>query len=304
MKKLCVIGSLNIDLTITIPRFHLPGESITGSDFQTFTGGKGGNQAVALARLGADVMMSGMLGDDANGRMYLEVLRREGVNTDAVMLTKDAPTGVALIEVDQSSGDNRIAVAPGANLCADRAFADAVFEKISLCDIFLFQLEIPIDTVVLLAKRLCDAGKTIILDPAPAAPMPDELIRCVDYITPNETELSFFTSQSANDDASTERAARILLSRGAKAVIAKMGKRGAMLVSDQVLRAPGFLVRAIDTTAAGDSFNAGFAYAKAMDMAESEALRFGNAVAAISTTQMGAQAAMCTAQKAYDLMSN
>lgn len=302
MKKLCVIGSLNVDLTITIPRFHAPGESIIGSDFHTFTGGKGGNQAVALGRLGAEVSMVGMLGDDENGRLYLRKLAAERVDASLVGVSS-VPTGVALIEVDASSGDNRIAVAAGANNEISRAHIDRVWSQMLACDVFLLQLEMPMDTVCYVTERLHAAGKTVVLDPAPAQPLPETLLRCADYITPNETELSLITQQPTGTLEEIRAAAAALRARGAKAVVAKMGARGSMLFREDELYDPGFRVQAVDTTAAGDSFNAGFAYALAQGLSEARALELGNAVGALATTSMGAQAAMPGMDRARQLIA-
>lgn len=293
MKKLCVIGSLNVDLTITIPRFHAPGETITGSGFATYTGGKGGNQAVALGRLGADVAMCGMVGDDANGRMYLNTLARERVDTSLIGQSENQPTGVALIEVESASGNNRIALNPGANHELDVAFAQRYLDRLLKYDIFLMQLEIPLETVTYLAARLHAAGKTVVLDPAPAVPLSDGLIAAADYITPNETELSILTGMPTGSREQIERAAAQLILRGSRRVVAKMGAAGALLFGeDKPLFVPGFQVNAVDTTAAGDSFNAGFAMALALGLDPLECMQTANATGALSTTRMGAQAAM------------
>ena len=297
MGKICVIGSLNIDLTVSVPRFHQPGETIFGTDFRTYTGGKGGNQAVAAAKLGADVTMVGCLGDDANSGIYRSLLRSLNIR-DRVETVPGVPSGVALIEVD-SSGENRIAVVPGANGSVSEEQIGRNMEIISACDIVLMQLEIPLKTVAYAAERIRAAGKTLILDPAPAAPLPDELLTCADYITPKETELAILSGRGTGTEEEIEAAARGLLSRGCRNVIAKMGSRGAMLVSASGTEMmPGFSVRAVDTTAAGDSFNAGFAAALSEGRSVPEAIRFANAVGALSTTAVGAQGAMPTREEA------
>lgn len=291
MKKICVIGSLNIDLTASVPRFNVLGETIFGTDFQTFTGGKGGNQAVAAAKLGADVCMLGKLGNDANGGIWRQLMQDLKI-TDRVETAEGHPSGVALIEVDPK-GENRIIVISGANMQVDRDQIDRNWDALMAYDIFLFQLEIPLETVLYAAKRLHEAGKTVILDPAPAAPLPDELISNVDYITPNETELATLCSCSTEDIDEVKAAAGTLLARGCGNVIAKMGGRGAMLVNPEgAVLVPGFKVNAVDTTAAGDSFNAGLAVALADGLSGADAIRFANAVGAISTTAVGAQGAM------------
>ncbi|MBQ8654989.1 MAG: ribokinase [Clostridia bacterium] len=302
VKTICVAGSLNVDLTISLPRFHQPGETITGTSFCTYTGGKGGNQAIAAARLGAQVMMTACVGRDSHGDMYLETLAREGVDTSCVRRAEEEATGVALIEVD-ASGENRIAIAPGANACVDRAWIDRCEEDMARCGCCLLQLEIPMDTVLHTAERMHRRGVTVILDPAPAVPLPDELCRYVDLLTPNETELALLTGMSAGTDDQVLEAARTLLARGVKAVAAKLGSRGCMYVDqERVIRAEGFRVDAVDTTAAGDSFNAGLAVGLAQGLPMAEALRLANAVGALSTTGFGAQGAMPAMAQAKELM--
>ncbi len=292
MKKLCVIGSLNVDLTIRVPRFHVPGETITGEDFKTYAGGKGGNQAVASAKLGADTLMAACLGDDQNAQFYRSVLAESGVDARGVGADASVPSGVALIEVDPS-GENRIALVPGANASMTPARVDAVWPFLADRDIFLFQLEIPLETIEYAARRLHEAGKTVLLDPAPARPLPDALLACADFITPNETELSLLSGMPADTPDQAVAAARSLIQRGARAVLAKRGRHGAMLITaGEVIAIPGFTVKAVDTTAAGDSFNAGFAVALAQDLPLPQAVRFANAVGALSTTAHGAQGAM------------
>lgn len=291
-KKICVVGSLNVDLTIRLPHFHQPGETVTAKSIHTYAGGKGGNQAVAASRLTDDVMMAGILGDDENGRFYRETLRKNKVNMDCLATDNHTPSGTAIIEVDDC-GENRIAIVPGTNGLVDKAFVDHMLPKMMEYDIFLLQYEIDIDTVTYLAHILHDAGKCIILDPAPAAPTPSELYHSIDYITPNMTELSMLTGMPVESKEQVIAAAHELLSRGVKAVIAKMGSKGCMYVdAESEIYTEAFSVCTVDTTAAGDSYNAGFAVALAEGMPLKQALRFANAVAALSTTGAGAQGAM------------
>lgn len=303
MQKLCVIGSLNIDLTIRTPHFPLPGESIIGTDFATYTGGKGGNQAIAAARLGGDLLLVARLGADQYESMYRTTLDENGVDTSGLLIDPQSSSGVALIVVD-TTGENSIVLAPGANMRFDRSQIDACWPMIAQRDIFLFQLEIPMDTILYAAARLHAAGKTVILDPAPAQPLPDPLFSCVDYLTPNETELALLTGLPTETDAQAVTAAQSLLKKGVQCVIAKRGTKGAMLVTqDRHAAISGFAVNAVDTTAAGDSFNAGFAVALAQDKPLAEAVRFANAVGALSTTAAGAQAAMPTMSQAMALLA-
>ncbi len=292
MKKLCVIGSLNMDLVATVDRFPKPGETITGRDFGTYPGGKGANQAVAAGRLGADVRMVGKVGDDLYGRQYLKVLNENGVSTDGVGIQPATSTGVAVIEVD-GSGENHIVIIAGANGKVDREYIDQKLEYLMECDIFLFQLEIPLDTVMYAMNLLKSEGKVIIFDPAPAAKLPDGIFPLVDYITPNETELQVLTGMSVAEEGDILKGAAQLLEKGVKVVVAKAGKNGAYIADGKSFtHIPGFSVEVVDTTAAGDSFNAGLAFALSRRKDLIESVRFANAVGALSTTAKGAQGAM------------
>lgn len=291
-RDICVFGSLNVDLTVRMARFHAPGETVTGASFATYTGGKGGNQAVAAARLGTNVHLAACLGQDANADLYMAALKKEGIAAEGVSMLAEESSGVAVIEVDDQ-GENRIVVVPGANACLDAAAARSRVELLTGCSILLLQLETPLDGVIEAARIAHEAGKTVILDPAPARLIPDELLKMCDYITPNETELSTLTSQGVETDEEALSACRVLLARGAKAVLHKRGARGALLVdSERVLPVMGYRVHALDTTAAGDTFNAGFAAGLSEGLGIEDAIKLANAAAAISTTAHGAQTAM------------
>lgn len=303
-KKICVLGSLNIDLTVSMERFHQPGETVTGLDFNTFTGGKGGNQAVAAARLGGEVYMVGCVGEDAHGDLYLNTLKKEGVNTDFVEKTDEVSTGVALIEVDQA-GENRIVVVPGANHAVTTDLVSRSLEAIQNSGVMLLQLETPIESVTHAAAIAKRNGLKVILDPAPARPLSDALLYLCDYITPNETELATLTGLPTDTEEDAIFACSKLIKRGVKAVLHKRGAKGSMLVTKDGARMfPGFRVDAVDTTAAGDTFNAGFAAGLAMDMPVDDAVRLANAAGALSTTGLGAQAAMPDLYSACGLVEN
>lgn len=288
-----VIGSLNVDLTVTTQRFHQPGETVEGTSFQTYPGGKGGNQAVAAARLGASVRMAGCLGRDENGAFYRRVLSQQGINAAAVLDVEEA-TGVALIQVD-ARGENRIVVVPGANAKATRHCVNLALADHDSTGIALLQLEIPLDSVIHAAGELQSRGIIVVLDPAPAQELPRELYASLDFITPNRSELAVLARMPTDTLDNVKKAAARLLEYGAKAVVAKLGADGCLFMDGQTtLNEPGFSVRVMDTTAAGDSFNAGLAYALATGDAIPHALRFANAVGALSTTAAGAQAAMPT----------
>lgn len=293
-RRLCVIGSLNVDLTVSIPRFHQPGETVFGTAFATYPGGKGGNQAVAAARLGADVLLCGRLGDDPHGRLYRQSLAGEGIDTAGVVTDPVAATGVALIEVD-AAGENRIAVVPGANMAVDRAQIDALMPQLLARDIFLLQLELDLDVTAYVARALRTAGKTVLLDPGPApgGPLPEGLLAAADYLLPNRHELAALSGMPTDTAAQVQAAARALLAQGPRAILAKRGARGCLYVTaDDVQAIPPFPVATVDTTAAGDSFAGGFAAALAWGAQPADAAYFASAVAALSTTGQGAQGAM------------
>ena len=292
MQSICVIGSLNTDLVAAVEALPRPGQTLTGRDFRTFPGGKGANQAVALGRLGAPVTMVGKVGDDAYGRAYLEVLAKEGVKADGVAVEPGTASGIAVIEVE-ASGENSIVIIPGANGTVDPAFLDRQQAIILRNDIFLLQLEIPMAATLHALALLRKAGKTVILDPAPATTLSDEMLALPDFLTPNETELDTLAGTRTSGPEDLPRVAGLLLDRGANTVVVKAGKHGAVLVRrDGAVRVPGFAVNAVDTTAAGDSFNAGLAFSLARGTDLAGAVRFANAVGALSTTALGAQAAM------------
>lgn len=304
MKKLCVIGSLNMDLVTKVENFPKPGETIVGESFKTFPGGKGANQAVALGRLGAEVFMIGKVGDDIYGTEYLEVLKNNNVNQAGIQIEKGISSGVAVIQVSDK-GENNIVVIPGANGKVDIKYIESKWNILDEADIFLFQLEIPMATVIDTIKKLKAKGKTIILDPAPAIKLPEEIFKYIDYITPNETEIEALTGKSVEDEKDLKEAAQILIDKGVKNVIAKLGSKGAAVIHKvEYKKIPGFKVNPVDTTAAGDSFNAGFAFALAEGKELEECVRFGNAVGAISTTALGAQEAMPSYESVMSFIAN
>lgn len=292
MKKICVFGSLNIDMTLFVPHFNLPGETVTGTDMAIFTGGKGGNQAVACARLGAPTRMIGCLGDDANGAMYYNRLIEEGVDVSGTTVCAGVTSGMALIEV-VPSGENRIALSVGANGRLTPEVARAHEAAIAECGVYLTQLENPLDAIVEGLSIARAHGLKVVLDPAPARPLPDGIFALCDIVTPNETELAILTGMPTDTPEQAVAAARVLIGRGAKTVLNKRGAAGVLLITERECRMlPGFKVDAVDTTAAGDSFNAGLAVGLAEDLPIDEAIRLANAVGALSTTRAGAQPAM------------
>ncbi len=310
MARYCVVGSLNMDMVTRVERFPLPGESLRGLSFSIFPGGKGANQAVALARLGARVEMVGALGDDVLGARYRKVLGEAGVGMRGLGEVAGVSTGSASIEV-AATGENKIIVVAGANEGVNLAFLAGKKALIEEADILLLQLEVPLESVVQAARMAHEAGKIVILDPAPAQDIPAGLYPFVSVITPNETEAAILTGCDTKDEAGIARAGAVLLDRGARFVVIKAGGRGAYLVEKSGLsRVPGYPVKVVDTVAAGDSFNAGLAFALG-DLSSSKvlsreailaALPFANAVGGLSTTKEGAQSAMPSRAEAEALM--
>ena len=302
MKKCAVIGSINMDMVLSVPRFPAAGETLTGGNFQTVPGGKGANQAVALGRLGAPVRMAGRVGDDAFGRRYLDHFRQNGVDVRAVDAVAGTATGVADILVN-AAGENCIVIAPGANGLCDLEWLDRALEATADCEIFLLQLEIPLDTVAEAVRRLRKMGKTILLDPAPAVPLPEDVLSAVDFLTPNETELKAVTA-GLSEDAGIEERVRHLVGGSGRVVVHKRGADGAYIgTRDGIEHVPGFSVRAVDTTAAGDTFNAGLAAGLAMGWPLRDAVRLANAAGALAVTAYGAQEGMPSLEQAQALMA-
>lgn len=309
MPDILVVGSLNTDLVVRAPRFPQPGETISGGDLQVIPGGKGANQAVAAARLGASVSMLGRVGKDNFGDLLLNNLKSNHVDSQLVQ-RDDASTGTAIIIVD-SNGQNSIVLSAGANgkvTSADIAsFPDH--------KLLLLQLEIPLETVLSAAQRAHENGLRVILNPAPAQQIPDALIALADFIIPNETELGLLTGLPVNDINSTEEAARKLLEQGAQNVIVTLGSKGALIVTPtQVTHVDAYTVNVVDTTAAGDAFIGGFATkllesdsllsnVQEQSLALQRAVRYGCACGALATTKFGAQPSLPTKEDVERFMS-
>jgi ribokinase len=292
-KPIVVVGSINMDFVVTAPRIPSVGETLPGSGFQTHFGGKGANQAVAVARLGYPVAMIGMIGSDAIGEQLKSGLRDVGVDVDAVGIVEGS-SGVASITVSDA-GENAIVVVPGANARVSPEYLDRHEELIGNAGMVLAQLEIPLETVAHLAAFCARHRVPMILDPAPARDLPAEILEKVEWFTPNQTEATFYAGAGSTDDLrSPEQSVARLRSLGCRGIVLKMGGQGAYVVSpDGSARGvQAFPVKAIDTTAAGDAFNGGFATALMLGASPFESARFGGAVAAISVTRAGAQTAM------------
>jgi ribokinase len=290
MSRILVIGSSNTDMVIKTEKLPAPGETILGGKFLMNPGGKGANQAVAAARLGGKVTFVAKRGNDLFGNQAVGLLMREGIHTQYIVKDMELPSGVALITVD-STGENSIVVAPGANgNLLQEDIPTAVFETTKY-EILLLQLEIPINTVEYSAVAASEKGIKVILNPAPARRLSDNLLMHTWLITPNETEAEIITGVKITDIPSAEKAAEIIMKRGAKNVIITLGEAGAYIKSENFTGLiPGIKVIPVDTTAAGDVFNGALAVALSEGKALNEAVVFANKAASISVTRMGAQA--------------
>lgn len=285
---LTVAGSINIDHVIRLPQFPRPGETLTGRDYRIVPGGKGANQAVAAARAGAATRLVACVGEDALAGSLVAGFAADGIDTTAIDTVAGVNTGVALIQVNDN-GENTIALAAGAN----GELTPARLERHSAalnCEQLLLQLEIPLDTNLAAARAAKAQGARVVLNPAPARSLPDELLALVDLITPNETEAEQLTGVAVSDDAGAAAAAEALHAKGIDTVIITLGARGVWLSErGQGRRVPGFSVQAVDTTAAGDTFNGALVAALQQGRPLAQAVRFAQAAAAISVTRPGAQ---------------
>lgn len=290
--RIVVVGSLNMDLVITVARRPAPGETLLGESFGMFIGGKGFNQAVAAARMGANVHMVGRLGRDDFGQQLLRALADEGIDSGAVTHDDAHGTGVAVPIID-AQGDNSIIVVPGANMQLSPADIERATDVIAEADAVLLQLEVPLAAVTRAAELAHAAGVRVLLNPAPARPLPDDLLRLVDILLPNESETQILTGVHVADDQSVERAADALLGRGVGVVVLTLGARGALFADGaQRVRIPGYVVPVVDTTAAGDAFCGVLAVQLALGQPLEQAVRWANAAGALTTTVLGAEPAI------------
>ncbi|MGQ9493557.1 MAG: ribokinase [Anaerolineae bacterium] len=300
MAKVVVVGSSNTDMVVQVPHIPAPGETVLGGEFIMAAGGKGANQAVAAARLGAQVTLVARVGQDVFGERALAGFRQEGIVVQHIAVDPEAASGVALIFVD-ASGENSIAVAPGANARLTPQDVQQAKEVIEAADVLLLQLETPLETVRQAAEIAQRAGVRVVLNPAPAQPLPADVLALVDVLTPNEGEVSLLARQQlvqATTLADAEASARCLIEQGVKVVIVTLGARGALIVTPDFQQlVPGFAVDVVDTTAAGDAFNGGLAVALADGKSLAEAVRFANACGALAATKMGAQPSLPTANE-------
>lgn len=281
-----------MDLVVKSARIPAVGETILGGDFIMTPGGKGANQAVAAAKLGADVCLVAKLGEDVFAEQSLNNFKTAAINTEYVTSSKEAPSGVALIAVDQA-GNNMIVVAPGANQQLSPDDIEAAKSAIASSRALVAQLEVPLETVESAGRVAKASGVTFILDPAPAQELSPGFLGLVDVLTPNETEAQILTGIEVTDEDSARAAAKDLLKRGAGAVILTMGAKGYLLATgDRTEFVPALKVAAVDTTAAGDAFTGALAVGLARGKTLAEAAAFANHVGALSVTRMGAQSSM------------
>ncbi|MBN1305462.1 MAG: ribokinase [Anaerolineales bacterium] len=289
--KIVEVGSLNMDLVVRVPKIPSPGETILGGSFMTFPGGKGANQAVAAARLGAQVTMVGCVGDDAFGSEMVKTLTNEEINSDYIFVHPDEATGVALIQVNEN-GQNSIAVAPGANLQLTSSDVEKALQSISEIDVLAMPLEIPLETVYAAAKLASQRGVKVLMNPAPAQVLEKDVLQFVDILLPNEHEAALMSGmrylETIND---TRRAAEKLLALGPKYVVVTLGSQGAGIFSEtgQETFIPAYPVDVIDTTAAGDCFVGALAVCLCEGKSIEASAEFANAAAAVSVTVAGAQ---------------
>jgi ribokinase len=295
--RICVVGSANVDLISYAPRLPKLGETLTGTRFATGFGGKGANQAVMAAKLGAEVAMVTMLGDDVFGRDYLQNFQRVGIDTTFVGVSDAASTGVAPIWVDESSGNNAIVIVPGTNFLLTPADVEAAKDVITRADVLVCQWEIPLDCVVTAFAIARAAGVTTVFNPAPAQPeVPTELLATTDVFCPNESETELLTGMSVASLDDVEAAARSLLARGVRRVVCTLGERGSLLVSeDEVVHVPTERVDALDTTGAGDAFVGSLAFFVARGLALPDAMQRAGRIATLSVLKPGTQSSFPSA---------
>lgn len=288
-EKLVVLGSINADHILNLNNFPTPGETVIGQDYQVAFGGKGANQAVAAGRSGADITFIACVGSDSTGREINQQLASDGIDTSAIYAIADTTTGVALIFVN-SDGENVIGIHAGANASLTPALVQQQEQKISEAAVLLMQLESPLETVLAAAKMAHQHQTKVILNPAPACELSDELLSLLYMITPNETEAEKLTGIRVETDEDAARAADVLHKKGIDIVIITLGSRGVWLSNKgRGQRIPGFRVKAIDTIAAGDTFNGALVTALLEDKPMETAIRFAHAAAAIAVTRKGAQ---------------
>lgn len=292
MKKIIVIGSSNVDMVVRTSHLPAPGETILGGEFFMNQGGKGANQAVAIKRLGGNLIFMAKLGNDVLGRQSVGYFKKEGIDTRYIALDKDSASGVALISVDDHA-ENSIVVASGANMLLNEQDVDKMLEEMCEGDILLMQLEIPLQTVEYAARKAFGKGVKVVLNPAPARSLPKELFRHLYMVTPNRIEAEMLTGIKIANDADVEKVAEEICAMGVKNVIITLGSKGCLIREEGVsYRIDAFKVEPIDTTAAGDTFNGALCVGLSEGMDLKQAAVMASKASSIAVTRMGAQSSI------------
>ena len=305
MSHIVIVGSLNMDLVVRVPHMPEPGETVLGVGFQQIPGGKGANQAVGAARMGAKVTIIGRIGSDDFGRELTENLSREGIDISNVTVDENEPSGIAMITVDEQ-GQNSIVVASGANMALTPEEIRSAWQNINDIDVVVMPLEIPLGCIEEAVRLAVQDNVKVVLNPAPAQKLSDELLGNIDVLVPNENETTLLTGLSIESIAEAETAAKKLLDKGSKAVVLTLGSRGALLVRNEIpaeIIAP-FEVEVVDTTAAGDAFVAALSVGISDQLSLEDAVYQANAAGALAVTRMGAQPCMPTQSEVQELLEN
>lgn len=292
MKKIIVIGSSNVDMVVRTSHLPAPGETILGGEFFMNQGGKGANQAVAIKRLGGNLIFMAKLGNDVLGRQSVGYFKKEGIDTRYIALDEDSASGVALISVDDHA-ENSIVVASGANMLLNEQDVDKMLEEMCEGDILLMQLEIPLQTVEYAARKAFGKGVKVVLNPAPARSLPKELFRHLYMVTPNRIEAEMLTGIKIANDADVEKVAEEICAMGVKNVIITLGSKGCLIREEGVsYRIDAFKVEPVDTTAAGDTFNGALCVGLSEGMDLKQAVVMASKASSIAVTRMGAQSSI------------
>ena len=292
MKKIIVIGSSNVDMVVRTSHLPAPGETILGGEFFMNQGGKGANQAVAIKRLGGNLIFMAKLGNDVLGRQSVDYFKKEGIDTKYITLDENSASGVALISVDDHA-ENSIVVASGANMLLNEQDVDKMLEEMCEGDILLMQLEIPLQTVEYAARKAFGKGVKVVLNPAPARSLPKELFRHLYMVTPNRIEAEMLTGIKIANDADVEKVAEEICAMGVKNVIITLGSKGCLIREEGVsYRIDAFKVEPVDTTAAGDTFNGALCVGLSEGMDLKQAAVMASKASSIAVTRMGAQSSI------------
>jgi len=292
-----------MDFYVRLPKLPQPGETVLGFGFTMLPGGKGANQAVGVAKLGAETYMVSRVGDDIFGERLIKNLENYGVNTRYIKIDKTTHTGIAFILLDENTGENMIAVAPGTDMKVSKKDVDEAINAIKKSKVVLMQLEIPLETVVYAAKKAYENGVKVILNPAPAQKLPEEIYKYIYILTPNRIEASLLSGVQIKTIDDAVNAGKILVNKGVKYVIITLGAEGSLIVSEDIVKhIPAFKTKVVDTVGAGDAFNAALAVSLAEGYDIKEACIRANAAAAIKISKLGAQTGLPTREELEDFI--